>query len=169
MKDIKYSVDYHKQRTVSKGISYRALRRIQEIQTAIRTRNLQHDYLLDIGTADGFLLEKISAKVKVGIDISFDLLKLNKHHPLCASALYLPFKDKSFDMVIASALLAHVKDPLQVLKGIYRVLKNGGHLLVVSPSPLFVHTATMVGYLKKDSLNRPYSINQIKKLLNKSD
>jgi SAM-dependent methyltransferase len=45
----------------------------------------------------------------------------------------LPFKDNSFDAVISSAVLEHVKDPFQCAKEIIRVLKPGGDLFCAVP------------------------------------
>lgn len=45
----------------------------------------------------------------------------------------LPFKDNSFDAVMSSAVLEHVKDPFQCAREIVRVLKPGGDLLCCVP------------------------------------
>lgn len=51
----------------------------------------------------------------------------------------LPWKDNEFDMVVSFLVLCSVKNPQKALTEIYRVLKNGGKLLlfehVVSPNP----------------------------------
>ena len=45
----------------------------------------------------------------------------------------LPFKDNSIDIIINSAVLEHVRDPQQVIKEIYRVLKPGGVVFTAFP------------------------------------
>lgn len=45
----------------------------------------------------------------------------------------LPFKDNSFDAVMSSAVLEHVKDPFRCAQEIIRVLKPGGDLLCCVP------------------------------------
>jgi SAM-dependent methyltransferase len=45
----------------------------------------------------------------------------------------LPFKDGSFDAVISSAVLEHVKDPFRCAQEIIRVLKPGGDLICCVP------------------------------------
>jgi SAM-dependent methyltransferase len=45
----------------------------------------------------------------------------------------LPFKDETFDAVISSAVLEHVKDPFLCAREIIRVLKPGGELMCCVP------------------------------------
>jgi SAM-dependent methyltransferase len=45
----------------------------------------------------------------------------------------LPFKDGSFDAVISSAVLEHVKDPFKCAQEIIRILKPGGDLMCCVP------------------------------------
>ncbi len=44
-------------------------------------------------------------------------------------ALALPFKNNSIDFVHSTAMLEHVKDPMQAAREMHRVLKPGGRLL----------------------------------------
>ena len=78
----------------------------------------------------------------------------------------LPFKDESFDIVNASAVLEHLLDPTPVVKEITRVLKRNGNLIVFLPSidNLFVQMLSFIdkyvacGVLKKyaqDSYSGP--------------
>jgi len=43
---------------------------------------------------------------------------------------YLPFKDNSFDNIIITATLDHVNSPSQVFEESYRILKDGGQILL---------------------------------------
>jgi SAM-dependent methyltransferase len=49
-------------------------------------------------------------------------------------ALALPFADGTFDRIIASEVLEHVRDDQQALREIHRVLKPGGTLAATVPS-----------------------------------
>lgn len=50
---------------------------------------------------------------------------------LQAGAQYLPFRDGSFDAVVATLVFCTVPDPLAGLKETYRVLQPGGRLLLL--------------------------------------
>jgi ubiquinone/menaquinone biosynthesis C-methylase UbiE len=108
--------------------------------------------ILDIGCGSGrhtcaaFQLEDVFA---IGIDVnSQDLAeakeRLKLHENLdehgggrwalsCASALALPFKPDSFDLIICSEVLEHVPEDHLVIEEIIRVLKPGGNLAVSVP------------------------------------
>jgi len=49
------------------------------------------------------------------------------------SALNLPFKSESFDTVLSTQVLEHVPEPKKMLEEVYRVLKNGGCLILTAP------------------------------------
>ena len=50
-------------------------------------------------------------------------------------AEYLPFSDSSFDLVTSATTLHHVENVEKVAKEIYRVLKPGGHMIVMDWTP----------------------------------
>ena len=45
----------------------------------------------------------------------------------------LPFKDDIFDTVICNQVIEHIPRPWQAVREIYRVLRQGGHLLLSAP------------------------------------
>ncbi|MFC1756649.1 class I SAM-dependent methyltransferase [Patescibacteria group bacterium] len=53
----------------------------------------------------------------------------------------IPFEDKKFDNIVCTEVLEHVKDPQLALKEIYRVLKDGGKVLLTVPQGVEVHEA----------------------------
>ncbi|MCM8796415.1 MAG: class I SAM-dependent methyltransferase [Candidatus Omnitrophica bacterium] len=72
--------------------------------------------LLDIGSGKRRLsCRAINMDIKFfpGVDVIGDA-----HNP--------PFKDDYFDLVIARAVIEHVKDPRRTVSQIYRILKKGG-------------------------------------------
>ena len=48
----------------------------------------------------------------------------------CAIGEKLPFLDKTFDCILLRSVLDHVEQPLLVLKEAYRVLKDGGNIII---------------------------------------
>lgn len=63
-----------------------------------------------------------------------------------AEAALSSFIDRNFDIVFSSNLLEHVVDPLSVLSGIHRVLKDDGIMVSVMPGP-FWKTCQMLLYV----------------------
>lgn len=71
---------------------------------------------------------------------------------LCGDALNLPFNDASFDKIICSEVLEHVKDDEQGIRELVRVLKPGGALAVTVPTYL---TEAVYWALSDDYHNNP--------------
>jgi len=101
--------------------------------------------VLDLGCGEGYLSRllaiKGAAKV-VGIDISSERIKLaamlaknedlkNVEH-VCCDAEHIPMQDKSFDIVLGTAILHHL-DIEKTLKEIHRVLKPTGRAVFAEP------------------------------------
>jgi len=53
----------------------------------------------------------------------------------------IPYKDNSFDAVICTQVLEHVKEPLVVVKELYRILKPIGTLYLSAPQGWGIHQA----------------------------
>lgn len=56
-----------------------------------------------------------------------------------ADACCLPFVDKVFDCVICAELLEHIRNPVDVLKEVHRILRPGATLLLTVPFMFPVH------------------------------
>ena len=100
------------------------------------------DDLLDIGCGTGNLLSLISSKYKsnlTGIDLSPEMLEIahnklgKKADLILGDSENLPFEPESFDMIICTDSFHHYPRPNHVLKGIRKVLKPGGSLLIADP------------------------------------
>jgi ubiquinone/menaquinone biosynthesis C-methylase UbiE len=107
--------------------------------------------LLDLGTGPGYLpieIAKRSPAVRiVGIDLSRKLVQMARSHASKAglgdrltfqfgNASRLEFQDSSFDMVISTGMLHSLKDPIKVLREIYRVLKGNGEAWLYDPAKI---------------------------------
>lgn len=51
----------------------------------------------------------------------------------CCSAENIPVEDAAYDTAILCEVLEHLENPEQVLKEIFRILKNGGTLIISTP------------------------------------
>jgi SAM-dependent methyltransferase len=98
------------------------------------------DLALDLGCSTGSNREtllKFSERV-IGIDREWEVLRLGlpvDSAPLCqADAVYLPFTDRCFDLVVALDLFEHLPDEDRGIREIWRVLKTGGCLVIFVPA-----------------------------------
>ena len=71
-----------------------------------------------------------------------------------ASATELPFEDNTFDAVTCQTLLIHLKNPIDAIKEMKRVLKPKGILIFAEPNNLAISAI-------KDSLTSSYSIEEL--------
>lgn len=90
--------------------------------------------VLDVGCGNGFFTYYLSAlSDTVGLDYSRHLLALNPCSPLVqGSALSLPFKDNTFDIVICSNLLHHLEKPLSAVDEMKRISRR--FVVMVEPN-----------------------------------
>lgn len=99
--------------------------------------NLKGKKVLDIGCGTGRIIKNLmeaGAKV-VAADVSEEMLKVTKKkfkdaEIVCADIENLPFKDKSFDCVLALFVVVHLRDLQKAFDEVYRVLKDGGTFIV---------------------------------------
>jgi SAM-dependent methyltransferase len=103
---------------------------------------------LDCGCADGKYAAELVARGAtraVGIDIEEDRIATaravfrgrDELEFVCARTEALPFPDCSFDGVYMNEVLEHVDDEDKTLSEAWRVLRDGGYLVVLSPNRLF--------------------------------
>ena len=166
------SKNYHIQREHRSAAKYRLKRRTDEDLKAIKTHTTKHQLaLLDIGTADGLMLNnlanELNPKISVGIDFSSELLKFadnNQNFFVQSDASRLPFKDDFFDVIVACAVIEHVPNAGAMIDECHRVLKRGGLCIITTPDPFFEHIATMIGHLENDQHNETFNLLKLKSL-----
>jgi len=95
--------------------------------------------ILDLGCGTGSVLESLGRfGDAVGVDISPQALSLSRRRGLrrlvLGSGDKLPFKDGSFDAVVALDCFEHIQDDMAALSESYRVLRPGGVLLTHVPA-----------------------------------
>lgn len=96
-------------------------------------------YLLDIGTGTGDLAREALAQFPqakvIAADFTLDMMYVGQKKGLrnfsSADAMQLPFQDASFDAVVSGFLMRNVIDLQAALQEQYRVLKNGGRIVVL--------------------------------------
>ena len=116
--------------------------------------NLKKGIILDLGTGPGYLpieIVKRSPSIKVhGIDLSTRLIRMAQTNASEAgvtdrlgfetgNAAEMRFGNDSYDMVISTGMLHHLKNPLKMLRECYRVLKPGGEAWIYDPAQVSGH------------------------------
>jgi len=98
-----------------------------------------HASFLDLGTGTGDLareaLSQFPAADIIAADFTLEMMRVGKKtSPLnfsTADALRLPFNDSSFNAVVSGFLMRNVIDLQKALDEQYRVLKNGGRIVIL--------------------------------------
>lgn len=107
-------------------------------------KKLKIDGILDVGCGEGFILNKLKeegiGKSWEGIDYSKDAVEIGKkiHQNLILNkgSIYdSGFKDNSFDLVICTEVLEHLREPKKALKEILRI--SGKYVLLSVPNEPF--------------------------------
>ncbi len=88
--------------------------------------------VLDVGSADGPSVPWLHGDHHVTVDL--DPRGLRPGQGVCASALSLPFRDGSFDLVSAFDVVEHCEPEAVALAELGRVLRPGGRLLLSVPA-----------------------------------
>lgn len=90
--------------------------------------------ILDVGCGDGFNTNALPAELEVvGMDISAEALKHVRRETRLGSVTDVPFPDRSFDLVMANAVIEHIADPdyAKALSELHRVARR--YILIVAP------------------------------------
>lgn len=115
------------------------------------------DEMLDwLGKIDGYSLNigagATQTKIPKCIELEYAIFKTTD---VVADSHYLPFKDNSFEAVIALNVFEHLNDPVQASSEIFRVLKPGGRLIIrtaflqpLHEAPYHYYNATKYGVIQ---------------------
>ena len=116
----------------------------QRAETVRRLALSRGERVLDVGCGPGFLCESIAAAVGddgavIGVDISSDLVALcERRNPpkwlsfAVGDATQLAQSDSSFDVVACTQVAEYVPDVGRVLSEAFRVLRQGGRIVLVA-------------------------------------
>jgi len=113
---------------------WRASKTKGEIAKFIRRDGL----ILDVGGGFGVMAQFLPRFINrdenyLNLDISRVMLKYCSYQKILGAAENLPFRNNSFDYVICSEVLEHVRDKQRTLSEAYRVLKPQGLFLLTTP------------------------------------
>jgi ubiquinone/menaquinone biosynthesis C-methylase UbiE len=91
--------------------------------------------LIDVGAAYGFIVTRLAAARKIAVDIALDYLRLIDPAVtrVRADAEDLPLRDALADCVVCTDVFEHVQDEVALARGLDRILKPGGQLLLATP------------------------------------
>ena len=90
--------------------------------------------VLDVGCGSRPYRGFLDCRSYIGIDGSIQVKP-----DICAGSLNIPFKDSSFDSVVCTELLEHLKEPGECLEEIKRVLRPRGYLYLSVPQSWGMH------------------------------
>ncbi len=91
------------------------------------------------GSIDGNGIGKLKAQLKPGTILVESDVAHGPNTNIILDAHDIPFKNDTFDLVIAQAVLEHVLDPFACVAEINRVLKTGGYVYAETPFMQQVH------------------------------
>lgn len=132
-------------------------RRITMVLSVTDRHQLSGD-VVDFGCADSMMLDAVAEHLQsrfssgLGVDVfptamppdqpdrrlHFQRVDLFKEFPF-------PIESESFDVAIASAFLKHHPAPARFLTEVNRILRVGGHLLLLDPRPMVVKIGMKFG------------------------
>lgn len=114
--------------------------RLYEFMARVSRSLTPEMWVLDAGAGEGKYREDLDHTHYVGVDLavgdpSWDYSELDA----VSNLRCLSFSASSFDAVVCTQVLEHVREPSQVLAEIYRVLKPGGTLFLSAPQSWYQH------------------------------
>jgi len=119
------------------------------LKVVFETETAPGKEVLEVGGGEGktgeLLREKYDRVTVVDISYKFTEYASKKYvkenlRYMTADAVKLPFKEQSFDLIVALETIEHIPDIKSFLREADRVLKKKGRIIIVSPnlcSPLF--------------------------------
>lgn len=167
------TIGYHEKRKRRGALKYRLEKRTKEVLKAVKKyRGIKITSLLDIGCADGLMLnllnQSLAISLSVGIDSSLELLRTNLNPDIKmiqGRAENLPFRNEEFEVIIATAVIEHLLQPTRMIKECYRLLKRGGIFIITTPVPFWDKIARKTGLLKEKGHQKTFSLSALKALL----
>jgi len=108
---------------------------LKKVRIIIKELGITNEKVLDVGCGTAFYAELFENYT--GLDSSKGMLEKAKANVILGNAENLPFKDKSFDVVISVTALHNVKDFKKAIKEMERVSKGKIAISVLKKSKNF--------------------------------
>src|SRR6266511_2656407 len=120
---------------------------------AIRTHFPAAGVVLDVGCGKSSPLAEYRTKARftVGSDIDQHEIRENRdfHALVAADGAKLPFRDRTFDLLLSKTAIEHMREPEQFFAAVHRVLRPGGVFIWATSNlrslPILVSRFTPLG------------------------
>ncbi|GAB5464675.1 MAG: hypothetical protein Kapaf2KO_01110 [Candidatus Kapaibacteriales bacterium] len=98
--------------------------------------------ILDVGCGGGWMAKAMhnTSNTLTSMDLSeinvekvLDKYPSDKHHGIAADSINHPFRENSFDIIVASEVIEHVERPTLFLSSLARTLKPNGSIIITTP------------------------------------
>jgi len=130
-----------------------------------KNKNVNNWQVLDFGSGLGCNLDnlkKFTRKI-VACDISKKALSISKQKHGSKNISYilfngvkLPFKNKTFDLIIVTEVFEHIPNYKEIIEEIRRVIKNRGFLIISTPN-YFNLTGIIKKFIDRKNKNQMWS------------
>lgn len=137
---------------------YEVSKRLDIIFNKILDKNLTGKTLLDAGCGTGLFSQAAAQKgakvtsLDVGPELLKEVAKKCDSKRVVGGISQLPFKDNSFDIVIATEVIEHTLNPKKSVEELCRVAKPNGLVIVTVPNRIWRISAAIAKWLRV----RPY-------------
>jgi len=106
--------------------------------------------VLDVGVGTGFTTNDVPGAV--GIDLSREMISRAKEYGgdlVLADAMAAPFRPGSFSTIVCAGSFYYLPDSLAALRGFYRLLEDGGRVVMLGPEAWFLRPVVRI-LLRRD-------------------
>lgn len=93
--------------------------------------------LVDAGCGNGLYLSQVEASQKIGMDLnmaSFTLSTDRNIEGVRGDIRFMPFREETIDCLMALDCIEHVEEDGSAIAEFYRILKDGGFLVLTTPT-----------------------------------